>query len=125
MQHKRTLKIKSELSAFKYAVENSDNSIVLTDPNRKILYVNDIFEKNTGYLKDELLGEKPKVLSSGLTAQEIYDDLNEKLNSGKKWEGEFINKRKNGTIFYVITSYSIHYTKLYEPLMQLNKVYIS
>jgi diguanylate cyclase (GGDEF)-like protein/PAS domain S-box-containing protein len=100
IQHKRTLKIKSELSAFKYAVENSDNSIVLTDPNRKILYVNDIFEKNTGYLKDELLGEKPKVLSSGLTAQEVYDDLNEKLDSGKKWEGEFINKRKDGTIFY-------------------------
>lgn len=100
LQHKKTLKIKSELSAFKYAVENSDNSIVLTDPNRNILYVNDIFEKNTGYLKQELLGQRPKVLRSGLTAQEVYDDLNEKLESGKKWEGEFVNKRKDGTIFY-------------------------
>ncbi|XPV69312.1 MAG: diguanylate cyclase domain-containing protein [Halarcobacter sp.] len=100
IQHLRTLKIKRELSAFKYAVENSDNSIVLTDSSRKILYVNDIFEKNTGYFKDELLGEKPKVLSSGLTSQEIYDDLNKKLESGEKWEGEFINKRKNGSIFY-------------------------
>jgi len=99
-QHKRTLKIKSELSAFKYAVENSDNSIVLTDPDKRIMYVNDIFEKNTGYLKDELLGEKPKVLRSGLTAKETYDELDQKLEAGKKWEGEFINRRKDGTLFY-------------------------
>lgn len=95
-----TLKIKKELSAFKYAVQHSDNSIVLTDAKRKIVYVNENFELNTGYKIDELEGNKPKILSSGLTPSENYDELNKKLNSGQKWEGEFINKRKDGSIFY-------------------------
>ena len=95
-----TLKIKNELLAFKYAVEHSDNSIVLTDANKKILYVNENFESNTGYLKDDILGKDPKVLSSGLSAKEVYLDLNKRLKKGKKWEGELINKKKDGTIFY-------------------------
>ena len=95
-----TTKMKNELLAFKYAVEHSDNSIVLTDANKKILYVNENFETNSGYLKDELLGENPKLLSSGLNSDSIYKDLNDKLLHGEKWEGEFINKRKNGTLYY-------------------------
>ena len=95
-----TLKIKDELLAFKYAVEHSDNSIILTDTNRKIIYVNEIFESNTGYLKNEILGQDPKILSSGLSEKEIITDLNEKLKDGKKWEGELINKKKDGSIFY-------------------------
>lgn len=95
-----TIKIQKELSAFKYAVQHSDNSVVLTDSKRNILYVNQIFESNSGYEKNEVIGNKPKILSSGLTPESSYHDLNEKLNQGKKWEGEFINKRKDGTIFY-------------------------
>ncbi len=96
----RTLKIQNELQAFKYAVEHSDNSIVLTDAKRNILYVNEIFESNSGYSKDEVLGNKPKVLSSGLTPNSNYEELDYNLRRGKKWEGEFINQRKDGSIFY-------------------------
>ncbi|WP_143145183.1 EAL domain-containing protein [Arcobacter sp. LA11] len=99
-EYKKVQNIKSELSAFKYAVENSDNTIVLTDSEKNILYVNDIFEKNTGFEKKEVVGKKPKLLSSGLTSNEVYADLNKKLEAGEKWEGEFINKRKDGSIFY-------------------------
>ncbi len=99
-EYKKIQNIKSELSAFKYAVENSDNSIVLTDSEHNILYINDIFEKNTGFEKKEVVGKKPKVLSSGLTSDEVYADLNKKLEAGEKWEGEFINRRKDGSIFY-------------------------
>jgi diguanylate cyclase (GGDEF)-like protein/PAS domain S-box-containing protein len=95
-----TLKMKNELLAFKYAVEHSDNSIVLTDANKKILYVNENFETNSGYLKNDILGKDPKVLSSGLSEKAVYTDLNKKLSEGKKWEGELINKKKDGTIFY-------------------------
>jgi diguanylate cyclase (GGDEF)-like protein/PAS domain S-box-containing protein len=95
-----TRKLKNELLAFKYAVEHSDNSIVLTDINKKILYVNENFETNTGYLKNDILGEDPKILSSGLNLRATYEDLNQKLLEGKKWEGELINKKKDGTIFY-------------------------
>ncbi len=100
-EHKKSRKIKDELSAFKYAVENSDNSVVLTDANRNILYVNDIFEKNTGFKKDEVSGQKPKMLRSGQTPDETYNDLNTKLASGQKWEGEFINKKKKMEQFFM------------------------
>ena len=99
-EYQKNQNISSELSAFKYAVENSDNSIVITDENRNILYINDSVEKNTGYDKNELIGQKPQVISSGLTPKEVYEDLNEKLDSGEKWEGEFINKRKDGSIYF-------------------------
>lgn len=95
-----TIKIRNELQAFKYAVQHSDNSVVLTDANRKILYVNEIFESNSGYSKGEVLGNKPKVLQSGLTPQSRYEQLDKNLEKGQKWEGEFINRRKDGSIFY-------------------------
>ena len=99
-EHKKSLKIKNELYAFKYAVENSDNSVILTDKDRNILYVNDNFEKNTGFLKDEIKGLKPTILGSGETPSETYENLNKRLAAGEKWEGEFINKRKDGSYFY-------------------------
>lgn len=99
-EHKKSKQIKKELSAFKYAVENSDNSVVLTDANKKILYVNEIFEEVTGFKKDEIFGNKPRILSSGETPEETYEELNKKLDAGEKWEGEFINRKRDGTIFY-------------------------
>lgn len=99
-EHKKSLKVKKELAAFKSAVENSDNSIILTDTKKKILYVNDIFEKTTGFKKDEVFGNKPEILKSGETPLSTYDSLNQSLKSGEKWEGEFINKKKDGTLFY-------------------------
>ena len=55
----KSIKTKDELIAFRYAVENSDNSVVLTDKNRNIIYVNDAFEKVTGYTKEEAKGNNP------------------------------------------------------------------
>ncbi|QDF29815.1 EAL domain-containing protein [Halarcobacter anaerophilus] len=100
LEHRKSQKVKKELAAFKYAVENSDNSIILTDTKKNILYVNDIFEKTTGFNKEEVFGNKPKILQSGETPLQTYSDLNKSLESGKKWEGEFINKKKDGSIFY-------------------------
>ena len=99
-EHKKTTKIKNELLAYKYAVENSDNSVILTDPNQNILYANENFEKVTGYSKNEIIGNNPRFLSSGVTPDGTYNDLNEKLENGQKWVGEFVNKRKDGTVFY-------------------------
>jgi len=89
-----------ELKAFKYAIENSDNSIVVTNKNRKIIFVNDTFEKRTGYSKDEVLGKNPNILKSGLLPEKVYQEMNEALLEGKIWQGELINKRKDGLIFY-------------------------
>ena len=98
--HLHSLRNEKELYAFKYAISHSDNSIVITDPDRAITFVNDVFEKNTGYTKEEVIGKNPNILKSGQHDESFYKDLNAKLNQGKKWEGEFINKRKDGTVFY-------------------------
>ncbi len=98
--HLRSLKNEKELYAFKYAVEHSDNTIVITDPQRNITFVNEGFEKATGYTKEEAIGQNPNILKSGKQDDGFYKDLNIKLDKGKKWEGEFINKRKDGSLYY-------------------------
>lgn len=98
--HKKAQKTYRELRAFVYAVENSDNSIVMTDPDRHIVYVNDVFEKSSGYTREEALGENPRILKSGEQDQSFYDEMNRTLDRGEKWKGEFINKRKDGSLFY-------------------------
>ena len=98
--HIRSLKDKKELLAFKYAMQHSDNTVVITNPDRAIKFVNDVFEKTTGYTEKEVLGQNPRILKSDQHDESFYHSMNEKLNRGEKWEGEFINKRKDGTLFY-------------------------
>lgn len=100
IKHKRSLIVRNELLGFKSAVENSDNSIVITDSDKNITYVNDVFEKETGYSREEVFGQNPRVLKSGKMPQSVYDELNIKLDAGEKWEGEFINIRKDKSLYY-------------------------
>jgi len=89
-----------ELLAFRHAIGDSDNAIIITDTNRKIEYVNSTFEENTGYKSDEVIGKDPSILKSSLIDKAIYDDLNKTINSGNKWQGELINRRKDGSLLY-------------------------
>ena len=100
----KSLKIKKELKAFKYAVENSDNSIVMTDKDRKIIYVNESFEKVAGYKREDALGKNPHILKSGKLPSNFYKQMNEILDKGEKWSGEFINVNKSGDIYYETAS---------------------
>jgi len=100
ISYKKILKNTKELLAFRYAVENSDNIVLITDVERKIEYVNDIFEKVTGYKRDEVLGKDPNILKSNLMSSEFYKNMNEILDSGKKWQGELINRKKDGSLLY-------------------------
>ena len=100
LSHLKSNKTKKELLAFKYAIEHSDNIVVITDTQRRIVYVNETFEKTTGYKAKEVLGENPRILKSDLQDESIYKELNAKLEKGEKWEGQFINKRKDGTFLY-------------------------
>ncbi|WP_304543605.1 EAL domain-containing protein [Sulfurimonas microaerophilic] len=96
----RSLKTKKELLAFNYAVQHSDNAIVMTDPDKNIIFVNEVFEKTTGYSSEEVMGENPRILKSNQQDEQTYVDMKERLASGKSWEGELINKRKDGTLLY-------------------------
>ncbi len=100
IRYAKYIKDYNDLRTFRYAVENSDNAVVMTDKGRHITYVNEAFSKNTGYTKDEAIGQNPRILKSGLLPDIFYKEMNEKLNNGKKWVGDFINKTKDGKIFY-------------------------
>ncbi len=80
-------------------LEQSLESIIITDLEAKIIYVNPAFEKITGYKKDEVIGKKPNVLKSGMHDEKYYQKLWDRLSNGDSWEGTFVNRRKNGDLF--------------------------
>ena len=79
------------------AVEQSPESIVITDLDAKIEYVNEAFVRNTGYSREEAIGQNPRILQSGKTPKESYDVLWQALTSGQSTQLELINKRKDGS----------------------------
>ena len=78
------------------AVEQSPNSIVITDLDAKIEYVNEAFLRITGYSRDEAIGQNPRLLHSDKTPKSTYEDMWANLTSGHAWKGELINKTKDG-----------------------------
>ncbi len=86
-----------ELRKLSRAVEESPESIVITNTRAEIEYVNQAFIDNTGYSREEALGQNPRVLQSGHTTPETYRSLWDTVTAGKSWSGEFFNRRKNGT----------------------------
>ena len=98
--YRHSSRVKQRLMAFRSAVEHSDNSVVMTDAERNIIYVNEVFERDSGYKASEVLGKNPRILKSDLVDQSYYDELNEALNRGEKWEGEFVNRKKDGSLFH-------------------------
>jgi diguanylate cyclase (GGDEF)-like protein/PAS domain S-box-containing protein len=82
------------------AVEQSPTSVVITNLDATIEYVNPCFTEVTGYSLAEALGKNPRVLQSGLTDESVYQDMWSTLYDGRTWVGEFVNKRKDGEIYY-------------------------
>jgi diguanylate cyclase (GGDEF)-like protein/PAS domain S-box-containing protein len=77
----------------------SKEGMMVTDTNMTILTVNSAFTKITGYQADEVIGKKPKILSSERNDVTLYSEMWENLNSFDYWEGEIWNKRKNGELY--------------------------
>ncbi|MCD6173864.1 MAG: EAL domain-containing protein, partial [Sulfurimonas sp.] len=100
IMNRRAITMRNELLGFRAAIENSYNSIVITDVDSKITYVNEITEMETGYSRDELIGQNPRILKSGMNDESFYKELHESLKNGQKWDGEFINKKKDGSLLY-------------------------
>jgi len=88
------------------AVENTQESIVIADRKGRILYVNPACEAVTGWKREELQGKTPAVFKSGLHSREFYQELWQTILSGKTWEGIFINRKRNGEIYYERASIS-------------------
>lgn len=81
------------------AVRQASDSVVITDRNGTILFVNPAFERITGYRREEAIGKNPRILKSGRQPQEFYQQLWQTILSGRSWAGRFENRRKDGSIF--------------------------
>ena len=81
------------------AIEQAAESVVITDRDGTIQYVNPAFESITGYGRQEAVGQNPRTLKSGKHRKEFYADLWNTIASGKVWRGHFINKKKDGTLY--------------------------
>jgi diguanylate cyclase (GGDEF)-like protein/PAS domain S-box-containing protein len=79
------------------ALDAAANGIVITDIQGAIVWVNDAFTTMTGYSKEEVLGKNPRLLKSGDQPESYYSELWSTISSGKVWNGEIVNKRKDGT----------------------------
>lgn len=97
-----TDKKKSEVEVMKLslAVNQSPVSVVITDLNGIIEYVNPAFCSSTGYSPEEVLGSNTRILKSGMNDEDIYKDLWSTIMRGNVWQREWINKRKNGEYYW-------------------------
>ena len=86
------------------AVEQSPVSVVITDPQANITYVNRKFTECTGYSLEELLGRNPRIFNSGYTPRETYRALWSTIRQGREWHGLFQNKKKNGEMYWEETA---------------------
>lgn len=100
IMNRRASKLKDELLGFRTAIENSYNSIIMTDLEKNIVYVNERAQLESGYSREELIGNNPRILKSGMNDKNFYTGLHTALAAGEKWEGEFVNKKKDGSLLY-------------------------
>ncbi|MFA5083091.1 MAG: response regulator [Hydrogenophilaceae bacterium] len=116
-----------QLRKLAQAVEQSPESIVITDLDARIEYVNEAFLHNTGYRREEVIGQNPRILHSGKTPRSAYDAMWEALGQGRFWQGQFINRRKDGseyTEFAIITpirqadGHTSHYVAVKEDITE-------
>jgi PAS domain S-box-containing protein len=91
---------RDELRKYFLAMEQSGNTIVITDTLGNIEYANSKFETLTGYSRAEALGQNPRILKSGQHDDAFYKNLWETINAGEIWHGELHNKRKDGSLFW-------------------------
>jgi len=89
-----------ELRRLASVVQQAAETVVVTDPNGTIEYVNPAFERITGYSSAEAVGRDPRILKSGRQDAAFYENLWKTITSGAAWSGQFINRRKDGTLYH-------------------------
>ncbi len=107
----------TEVNRLSQAVEQSPVSVVITNLDGDIIYVNKTFTKVTGYNKRESIGQNPRILKSDYHSKSFYKEIWDTILSGKTWRGEFKNKKKNGEEYWEIASIS--------PIMNKRKEILS
>ena len=93
------MRAEEQLRMLSTAVEQNPASIVLTDLDAHILYVNEAFERTSGYTLDEVRGRDPSFMYSGETSPEVFRQMWQVLGRGDVWRGEFSRRRRNGEVY--------------------------
>lgn len=91
--------IRERLDILSRAVELSPTSVMIADHHGHIQYANPSFSRASGYSQEELIGQEPRILKSGLTPSTTYTDMWTHLGEGRPWQGELYNRRKDGSVF--------------------------
>jgi len=92
-------RIEEERKRLTTAVEQAAEIVFITDPEGVVQYVNPSFERITGYTREEAVGCRPSILKSGRHPVSFYRELWETISGGQVWKGQFINRRKDGSIY--------------------------
>ena len=93
-------KQKEKLERFASGIDQTADSVVITNLQGVIEYVNPAFEATSGYKRDEVLGKTPRILNSGKHAKTFYKNLWKTITSGRHYRGTIINKKKNGELYW-------------------------
>ncbi|MBI5295672.1 MAG: PAS domain S-box protein [Chloroflexi bacterium] len=96
--------VDDKLRKLSRAMEQSPTSIVITDLLGNIEYVNPKFSQVTGYTLQEAIGQNPRILKSGFTLQEEYEKMWDTITSGDVWQGEFLNRKKDGETYWELAT---------------------
>jgi PAS domain S-box-containing protein len=97
MRHE--VEAREDLARLATAISQTSESVVITDLDANILYVNPAFERVAGYVFDEVRGRNPRVLKSGIQPDAFYKDMWATLTKGTTWQGELVNRRRDGTLY--------------------------
>lgn len=112
------------------AVEQTADSVLITDKTGAIIYTNPAFEEITGYSRDEALGKSPEILKSGVQGPDFYHKLWECITEGQPFRGTLINRKKNGELYCAQESITpikddagkiTHYVSVIKDITQLRK----
>ncbi len=95
------------LELYASVFEHSGEEIIVTDAENRIVAVNPAFTRHTGYTLDDVRGQNPKILASGLTPRETFHTLWACLNESGFWQGELSDRRKDGTVYPKWASISV------------------
>ena len=96
----RSRQLEEEREMMSRALEQSADAVVITDEKGIIVYVNPAFEEITGYTRDDALGKKASLLKSGLQDEHFYRALWKSITSGLPFTDIFVNRRKDGELFF-------------------------
>ncbi len=124
-------KAEEDLRKLSRAVEQSPVTVMITDLNGDLTYVNPKFCEVSGYEAEEVIGENPRFLKSGHTSDEEYKTLWKTISSGNEWRGELHTRKKNGELFWESASISpiksadgaiTHYVAIKEDLTERKRL---